>query len=137
MKYNLYNRPGFVYLEDYQTFRRIHCVASKKHIKHGDWYDVLYTRWLSNRDRYQVLFGILVSNRYSFTKQILVYQTNTCLLWCVCLGLVQKGADQASDPGSWLKIFDQNLCLASNIYIVYYSGVFFFGKTIQRQQKDR
>jgi hypothetical protein len=43
----------------------------------------------------------------------------------MCLGLVQKGADQASDPSSWLNIFDQNLCLASNIYIVYYSGVFF------------
>ena len=77
-------------------------------------------------------------NRYSFAKQILVCQTDICLFWCMCLGLVQKGADQASDPGSWLKIFDQNLCLASNIYIVYYSGVFFFfGKTIQRQQKDR
>ena len=33
-------------------------------------YDVLGTRQLLNRDRYIVLFGILVSNIYMFVKQI-------------------------------------------------------------------
>ena len=49
------------------------------------------------------------------------------LLWCMCLGPVQKGDDQASDPNSWLQFFGQDLCgrLASNIYIVFYFMVFF------------
>ena len=48
-------------------------LCPKKQSKHGDRYHVLVTRQLLNRDRYNVLFGMLVSNRYPFVKQISVW----------------------------------------------------------------
>ena len=48
-------------------------LCPKVQSKHGDRYHVLGTRQLLNRDRYNVLFGMLVSNRYSFVKQISVW----------------------------------------------------------------
>ena len=38
-------------------------------------------------------------NRYSFAKHIYI-------CFGACGGPIQKGADQGSDPGSWLEIFD-------------------------------
>ena len=45
-------------------------LGPKMQSKHGDRYHVLGTRQLLNRDRYNVLFGMFVSNRY---------QTDICL----------------------------------------------------------
>ena len=48
-------------------------LCPKVQSKHGDRYHVSGTRQFLNRDRYNVLFGMLVSNRYSFVKQISVW----------------------------------------------------------------
>ena len=48
-------------------------LCPKVQSKHRDRYHVLGTRKLLNRDRYNVLFGMSVSNRYSFVKQISIW----------------------------------------------------------------
>ena len=66
-------------------------MCPKVQSKHGDRYNVLGTIWLLNRDRYNVLFGMVVSNRYSFVKQIFVWnqtekkkpQRTTFTLFCL------------------------------------------------------
>ena len=72
---NLHNIPGFV---------------SKVQNKPGDRYNVLGTRWLLNRDTYNVLLGMVVLNRYSLVKQTSVWkqtekknlQSTTFTLFC-------------------------------------------------------
>ena len=55
------------------TYTIYQVLCPKVQNKHGDRYHVLGTRQLLNRDRYNVLFGMLVSNRYLFVKQISVW----------------------------------------------------------------
>ena len=53
------------------TINQVLC--PKVQSKHGDIYHVLGTRQLLNIDRYNLLFGMLVSNRYLFVKHISVW----------------------------------------------------------------
>ena len=58
---------------NFSCLTKAQVLCPKVQSKHGDRYHVLGTRQLLNRDRYNVLFGMLVSNRYSFVKQISVW----------------------------------------------------------------
>ena len=55
------------------TYKIDQVLCPKMQSKHGVRYHVLGTRQLLNRDRYKVLSGMLISNRYSFVKQISVW----------------------------------------------------------------
>ena len=49
---------------------------SKVNSKYRDRHTVLGTKLLANRDRYKMLFGVLVTNRYAFATQIFVWSLN-------------------------------------------------------------